>query len=93
MICQDFGAKSDSAAKEVIKNLIFYFGRGMANLITIFDPDVMIIGGGVSNLLILYTDGVNAIWKQMFNKEVLVPIVQSQLGYSSGTYGAALIAG
>ena len=91
-IYQDYEAGSDPASEEVIQELIFNFGRGMANLITIFDPSIIVIGGGVSNLPILYTEGVASVTRQSFRPELPVPIVQNKLGDSSGIYGAAMLA-
>jgi len=73
--------------------LLFYFGRGVANLITAFDPDIVVVGGGVSNIPILYTQGKDQVEKRIFNDGMTTPIVQNQLGDSSGIFGAALLAG
>lgn len=92
-IYQRYLDKSDNAAIEAIEELISAFGRGIANFITAFDPNIVIIGGGVSNLPILYSEGVKAIKKQIFcDDELTTPVVQNKLGDSSGIFGAALLA-
>ena len=67
------------------------FGRAMANLIDILDPDIVVIGGGVSNFKAVYTEGVAAVKKYVFTDELETPIVKHQLGDSAGVLGAALV--
>lgn len=67
------------------------FGRAMANLIDILDPDVVVIGGGVSNFSAIYTEGVEAVKRYVFTDELETPIVRHQLGDSAGVLGAALV--
>ena len=67
------------------------FGRALANLIDILDPDLVVLGGGVSNVPALYTEGVAAVQKYVFTDELLTPIVKHKLGDSAGVLGAALV--
>ena len=67
------------------------FGRALANLIDILDPDIVVIGGGVSNFQALYTEGVAQVRKFVFTDELETPIVKHQLGDSAGVLGAALV--
>jgi fructokinase len=67
------------------------FGRALANLIDILDPDIVVIGGGVSNFQALYTEGVAQVRKYVFTDELETPIVKHQLGDSAGVLGAALV--
>lgn len=67
------------------------FGRAMANLIDILDPDIVVIGGGVSNFKAVYTEGVAAVRKYVFTDELETPIVKHELGDSAGVFGAALV--
>lgn len=67
------------------------FGRGLANLIDILDPDVVVLGGGLSNIDELYTRGRNAVARYVCNDELRTPIVRHQLGDSAGVIGAALL--
>jgi fructokinase len=83
----------DAVACEVIDEFLAYFGRGLASLITAFDPDVVVIGGGLSNIPLLYSKGAELARKQVFSDECSTPIVQNLLGDSSGIFGAALLAG
>jgi fructokinase len=67
------------------------FGRALANLIDILDPDVIVLGGGVSKFDALYTEGVAAVAKFVFNDSLETPIVKHEIGDSAGVIGAALI--
>lgn len=91
-IYQGYEDKTDAVAETVMEELVENFGLGMGNLLTIFDPSLIIIGGGVSNLPILYEQGAAAAIRNSFHPEFAVPIVQNQLGDSSGIYGAAMLA-
>jgi len=100
---EQFGKKK--SFKEIVKDYhageaqtvafmkVFFrnFGRSLANLIDILDPDVVVLGGGVSNFDALYTEGVAEVAKQVFNDSLETPIVKHQLGDSAGVLGAALI--
>ena len=67
------------------------FGRAMANLINVLDPDVVILGGGLSNFDPIYSLGVAEVSRRVFSDSVETPIVKHRLGDSAGVIGAALI--
>jgi fructokinase len=85
--------QSDPHAKAAIEELIEAFGRGLANVIDILDPSAIVLGGGVSNLDFLYTEGVARVAKYVFNDELETPILRHMLGDSAGVLGAALLDG
>jgi fructokinase len=87
---KDFYA-GDAKAVEFMKTFFRDFGRGMANLIDILDPDVVVLGGGVSNFDALYKEGVTEVAKFVFSDSLETPIVKNQLGDSAGVIGAALV--
>lgn len=91
-IYEQYRSGQQKSATETINWLLSHFGRGMANLINCFDPDIVVIGGGVSNISELYTLGVEEIGSRIFGDEFTTPVVMNQLGDSSGIFGAALIA-
>jgi len=78
-------------AVEFMQEFFNRFGRALANLIDILDPDIVVIGGGVSNFKAVYTEGVAAVRKYVFTDELQTPIVKHQLGDSAGVLGAALV--
>ncbi len=81
----------DEAARAVLDELVEAFGRGLANVIDILDPDVVVLGGGLSNIDALYTEGRARVERYVFNDELTTPIRQNLLGDSAGVIGAALL--
>jgi fructokinase len=67
------------------------FGRSVANIVNSIDPDIIVLGGGLSNLENLYNDGIEEIQKYVFSESFKTPIVMNKLGDSAGVYGAALL--
>jgi fructokinase len=63
--------------------------RALASVINILDPDVIVLGGGMSNLAVLY-DAVPQRWgRYVFSDRVDTRLVPAQHGDSSGVRGAA----
>lgn len=67
------------------------FGYGLANVIDILDPDVIVLGGGLSNIDFLYTEGKQSVYTKVFSDYVDTPIIKNKLGDSAGVFGAALL--
>lgn len=65
------------------------FGRAVGGIISFFDPDVIVLGGGLSNIEDLYTKGMSYIKKYAFYHDIKTPILKNQMGDSSGVFGAA----
>ena len=72
-------------------NFMNNFGLALANVIDILDPDVVVLGGGLSKVDVLYTEGLKAAYKESFSDVVVTPIIKNKLGDSSGVFGAAMI--
>jgi len=89
-IVNDFRA-GDANAGEFMREFFRRFGRAMANVIDVLDPDVVVLGGGVSNFDALYTEGIAAVKSFVFSDSLETPIVRHQLGDSAGVIGAALV--
>jgi len=81
--------KGDPLANESLARYLDRFGRALSMVINILDPDVIVLGGGMSNLDRLYSDGRQAVAKYIFNDELRTRIVRNQHGDSSGVRGAA----
>lgn len=75
-----------------LKRLNLYFGKAIANVINILDPDAIILGGGLGNIQALYTEGVDYARKYIFNPELTTPFLKPELGDSAGVFGAAILA-
>lgn len=84
-------AGSDLAATQTIDRLIHFFGKAIAVVINIVDPDVIVLGGGVGNIDRLYTDGKDEAAKHLFNTRVDTLFLKPKLGDSAGVFGAALL--
>jgi predicted NBD/HSP70 family sugar kinase len=84
--------KSDEVAIATVERMLENFGRAVSTLINVIDPDVIVIGGGLGNIDLLYSEGYNRIRKYIFNSgEVFTPIVKPTLGDSAGVFGAAML--
>lgn len=93
-IMQAYEAGKDPHAAATVERMLEYFGRAISTLINVLDPDVIVVGGGVGNIDLLYTEGYERIKKYIFNSgEVLTPIVKPTLGDSAGVFGAAMLWG
>ena len=67
------------------------FGLSLANVIDILDPDVIVLGGGLSNIPFLYDEGKNAVYDKVFSDIIDTPIIKNELGDSAGVFGACLL--
>jgi fructokinase len=82
---------TDETAALLVDELIEAYGRGLANVIDIVDPSAIVLGGGVSNLELLYTEGRSRVETYVCNGELQTPILRHELGDSAGVIGAALL--
>ena len=63
--------------------------RALASVVNVLDPDVIVLGGGMSNVARLY-DSVPRLWRPyVFSDRVDTRIVPPAHGDSSGVRGAA----
>lgn len=82
-------AAGDVKAQECLDLLYDRLARAFAIVIDLIDPDVIVIGGGLSNVAPLY-DGVRARWAPyIFSDVIRTRLVQNRHGDSSGVRGAA----
>jgi predicted NBD/HSP70 family sugar kinase len=90
-IAQRAEAGGDPAAIQTIDRLIHFFGKAIAVVINIADPDAIVLGGGVGNIDRLYTDGKVEACKHLFNTRIDTVFLKPKLGDSAGVFGAALL--
>ncbi|MCX8126941.1 MAG: ROK family protein, partial [Dehalococcoidia bacterium] len=85
--------KGDRLAGEVIAAASHYLGIGLANIINIFNPEMIVIGGGVSNLGdMLLRPARDVVNRLAFGLPLeSVRIVRSQVGAIAGVLGAAVL--
>lgn len=87
-------AGADKAAVQTMERLAHFFGKAVSVITNLLDPDVIVVGGGVGNIDVVYTAGVESLKKHIFNNGVEVPVLKPSLGDSAGVFGAAaLVAG
>jgi fructokinase len=67
------------------------FGRCLGGLISLLDPDAVVLGGGLSNIRELYTQGLERVRRYAFHHHIETPILKNRLGDSAGVFGAAWI--
>ncbi len=82
---------NDPHATETVERLIHFFGKALGVIVNILDPDAIVLGGGVSNVDLLYTEGVKSVEKFVFNPVLTTPILRPKLGDSAGVFGAAML--
>lgn len=91
-ILESYVAGNDETAVATIERLLEYYGRAISTLVNVIDPDLIVIGGGVGNIDLLYTEGYERIKKYVFNNgKLTTPITKPMLGDSAGVFGAALL--
>ena len=73
------------------KSLLNDFGLSLANVIDILDPDIIVLGGGISNIDFLYDEGKNSVYEKVFSDIIDTPIVKNELGDSAGVFGACML--
>jgi fructokinase len=76
-------------AGEVVQHYKDNFGRALAQVVNILDPDVIVLGGGVSNAPRLAEEATTLMRPHLFNDEVLTRVSRHRLGDSAGVLGAA----
>jgi len=81
--------KGDVGAEAALQRYESRLARGLAVIINVLDPDVIVLGGGMSNIDRLYRN-VPAIWHRwVFSDRVDTPLRKAVHGDSSGVRGAA----
>jgi fructokinase len=81
--------QGDPACEHSLQTYEHRLARSLAHVINILDPDVIVLGGGMSNIERLYT-GVPALWGNwVFSDRVDTRLVKNRHGDSSGVRGAA----
>jgi glucokinase len=90
----DLYKKGNTQAKQAIDESIYFLGRGLASFINIFNPEMIIVGGGVAEAGDLFLNGLRKITYQyaMEKPSENVRIEQALLGNRAGFLGAMTFA-
>ncbi len=90
-IVDNYKTGNDKAATQTMERLSHFFGKAVSVVTNLLDPDVIVVGGGVGNIDVIYSDGLASLRKFIFNNGVDVPILKPALGDSAGVFGAAAL--
>lgn len=89
---QIMAVRSESeSAKTHYKNYIDQLARALSQVINIFDPHAIVLGGGMSNETGIYDDLPPMLSKYVFGGNCTTPILKAKVGDDSGVKGAAFL--
>lgn len=82
-------AAGEVKAQAALKRHTDRLARGLAVIVNVLDPDVIVLGGGLSNMEHLYYEVPPIMYARVFSDVVATPVVKNKHGDSSGVRGAA----
>ena len=82
-------AAGDTTAKNALDRHADRLARGLAVIMNILDPDIIVLGGGLSNMPHLYDELPARMARYVFSDVTATPVVPNRHGDSSGVRGAA----
>ena len=85
-------SENDHNCIEGVERYVDHLARGLSIVCNILDPDVIVLGGGMSNIDIIYEIIPDAIRKYIFSDNFHTNIVKNVHGDSGGVRGAAWLA-
>lgn len=86
---EDAAREGDEAAIRALDLYMDRFARACGQIVNFLDPDVIVLGGGVSNLSMIYDHVPKLLPRYVITTPCTTPIVQNMHGDSSGVRGAA----
>jgi fructokinase len=81
--------QGDAAARAALDRYANRLARALAHVVNLLDPDVIVLGGGMSNVAELYEMVPPQLARHVFGGEADTPVVRNKHGDSSGVRGAA----
>lgn len=81
----------DRTARESLDRYVDRLARSLATVINLLDPEVVVLGGGMSNVIELYDEVPARLTDHVFGGEVATRLVRNRHGDSSGVRGAAML--
>ena len=89
----DAGKAGDKVALEVLEEYYDYMGQFLGSLCSAVDPEVVVLGGGVSKAGSVLLEGIEpAFHKYVFHAASEVKFELASLGNDAGAYGAFKLA-
>jgi fructokinase len=89
---EQIAAAEEAGEPYAVRSLAMYkhrLARSLAALVNILDPDVIVLGGGISNINTVYDELPELIGRHAFSDEIRTRVVRAAHGDSSGVRGAA----
>ena len=91
-ICE-LAVEGDELARRVVERETYYLGLGLANLVTLFTPDAIVLGGGLMKSANLFLDGIHRIIREScrFVPFERTELTRASLGEEANLIGAARV--
>jgi fructokinase len=89
LTAKEIAESDEPAARAAVARLIDRMARGLATVVNILDPDVIVLGGGLSNIDALYRELPPLVERYGFTLGGPPCIAKNRHGDSSGVRGAA----
>jgi len=87
----DGARNGEPRCKDVFERFLKDFGRCLGAVVSLLDPDCVVLGGGLSGIDELYTTGAAHMRHYVFHENPNTPLLRNKLGDSAGVFGAALV--
>jgi fructokinase len=81
--------KKDNRSIKALDNYVDHLARGLSLVVNILDPDVIVLGGGMSNIDYIYGNINNQMQNYVFSDKLRTKVVKNFHGDSGGVRGAA----
>src|SRR5690606_21542318 len=85
----ELARRGEPAADQALATYCEHLARALASVINILDPEVIVLGGGLSNIPALYERVPPLLVRHVFSDQVNTRLVRARHGDSSGVRGAA----
>lgn len=82
----------DVCAKLIWNAYLDQLAASLAQVVNILDPDLIVLGGGLSLIEEIYTELPQKMAPHVFTENFTTPVISAKLGDSAGVYGAAWLA-
>lgn len=89
----DRAQAGDDTARAVISQYVRRLSQGLADLVNLLDPDVIVLGGSLSAMAGVVEDVAGRVPGLCHNRSTRVRVVRARFGPDSGARGAALLPG
>ncbi|MEH2943113.1 ROK family protein [Lachnospiraceae bacterium KK002] len=85
--------ENDELCKEIFDRYIRFFSIGVVNIMHLLNPEIILIGGGISNAGEILLNPLNKMCRQLvIHERAFCPVVRASLGSEAGMYGACVLA-